>query len=441
MNDRLEAARRICGTLREAGHRALLAGGCVRDLILGVPAKDYDIATDARPEEVARLFDKTVPVGTEFGVTVVVLPEGNFEVTTFRTDGPYLDGRHPSSVRFTDEEEDARRRDFTINALFLDPVEGAVVDYVGGQEDLRRGIIRTVGDPRERFREDYLRLMRAVRFAARLNYEIEPETFAALREMAPMIHQTSAERIRDELTKMLTEGGARRAFELLDATGLLAEILPELLPMKGCEQPPEFHPEGDVWTHTLMAIDRLNGASPTLAFGLLFHDIGKPYTQTFEDRIRFNNHDKVGAELADAICRRLHMSNHDRERIVWLVEQHMRLATAPEMRQSKLKRFVREDGFPELLELGRLDCLASHRDLSTIRWIETYLATHEPEEIKPEPLLRGRDLIEMGYKPGPLFGEILQQVEDAQLEGQVQTVEDAQAFVRERWPLGAGSDL
>lgn len=435
MDERLSAARRICSTLSAAGHRALLAGGCVRDLILGVPPKDYDIATNARPDEVARLFPKTVPVGAAFGVQLVVEPEGTFEVTTFRKDGPYLDGRHPSTIVFSDEHEDALRRDFTVNALFLDPDTDEVVDYVGGQDDIARGVIRTVGDPRARFGEDYLRLLRAVRFAARLGYRLDADTFKAIREMAPRILKTSAERIRDELVKMLTEGGARRAFDLLDQCGLLQHVLPELAPMKGCEQPAAFHPEGDVWTHTLLALDHLDKPTTTLAFGVLLHDVGKPLTQTFEDRIRFNNHDKVGADVADAICRRLHLSNEERERIVWLVDQHMRLAVAADMRESRLKRFAREDGFHELVELGRIDCLASHGDLGFIEWIEAYLRDHKPEEIKPEPLLRGRDLIAMGYTPGPLFSTILQQVEDMQLEGQLLDREAACAYVRATWPL------
>lgn len=434
MDERLSAARDICAVLDRHGYRALLAGGCVRDTLLGIVPKDYDIATDARPEQVAELFPKTVPVGAAFGVQIVVLPQGHFEVTTFRTDGPYLDGRHPSSIRYTDAEEDARRRDFTINAMFFDPKTDTLVDYVGGREDLKARRIRTVGEPRERFAEDHLRLLRAIRFAARFGYEIEPGTFEAIREMAPLIHKTSAERIRDELVRMLTEGGARRAFELMDATGLLQHVLPEVALMKGCDQPPAFHPEGDVWTHTLIALDQLEKPTPTLAFGVLLHDVGKPLTQSFEDRIRFNNHDKVGARIADDICRRLHFSNHERERIVWLVDQHMRLGAAGDMRESKLKRFVREPGFPELLELGRIDSLASHRDLELVDWIRDYLRAHKPEEIRPEPLLRGRDLIEMGYKPSPLFSTILRHVEDAQLDGELTTPEEARAYVQQKWP-------
>lgn len=434
MNEKRRAAEAVCARLREAGHRALLAGGCVRDMLLGHEAADYDVATSARPEEIAALFKKTVGVGAAFGVQIVVLPEGQFEVATFRRDGPYLDGRHPSTVEFLDEREDALRRDFTINALFYDPETQAIIDYVGGQEDLRRKLIRAVGDPRVRFEEDHLRLVRAVRFAARFGYDIEAETLRAIRELAPLIRKTSPERVRDELTKMLTEGRAGRAFRLLDETGLLEQVLPEVARTKGVEQPPEFHPEGDVFVHTMLLLDELKDATPTLAYGALFHDIGKPLTQTFEDRIRFNLHDKAGAREADRICRRLHMSNEERERIVWLVEQHMRVAAAPDMRESKLKRFVREEGFRELLELHRLDCLASHRDLRIYDWLREYADSLKPEETRPAPLITGHDLIALGYQPGPLFKEILTAVEDAQLEGALRSSEDARQFVQTRWP-------
>jgi poly(A) polymerase len=434
MDELRAAAERICGVLREHGHRALFAGGCVRDMQLGIPPKDYDVATDALPGRVAELFPKTVAVGAAYGVMLVVLPEGPFEVATFRGDGPYLDGRHPSQVEFLGEREDALRRDFTVNAMFFDPVSEKVVDYVGGQDDLKARVIRAVGDPETRFAEDHLRLLRAVRFTARLDFDMDEATFAAVGRLAPAIRTVSAERVRDELIKMLTEGGARRAFELMDATGLLEQILPEVSRMKGVEQPPEFHPEGDVFVHTLMLLEHLKGTSPTLAFGALLHDVGKPETITFEDRIRFNNHDKVGAETAREICRRLRMSNEETERIEWLVGQHMRLAYAPDMRSSKLKRFVREEGFRELLELGRIDCLASHGDLSTINWIEEYLAGHPPEEYRPAPLVTGRDLIAMGYCPGPVFKTILTAVEDAQLDGLVTSPEEARALVETRFP-------
>jgi poly(A) polymerase len=434
IDERCRAAAGICERLSQAGYRALLAGGCVRDLILGARPKDYDVATSATPDAIAGLFEKCISVGAAFGVQIVVLPEGMFEVATFRKDGPYGDGRHPDHVEFVDEVEDARRRDFTINAMFYDPATNSVIDYVGGQEDLRRQVVRAVGDPRQRFNEDHLRLLRAVRFAARLDYTIDPATMDAMVEMAALINRTSPERVRDEIVKILTEGGARRAFELLDQTGLLAQVLPEVARMKGVEQPPEFHPEGDVFEHTLRMLDLAGKPSVTLAMAILLHDIGKPPTQTFEDRIRFNHHDKVGARMSEKICRRFRFSNEEAERIVWIVENHMRVDTIPSMREGKRKRFVREEEFPELLELCRLDCLASHNSIETIEWIEKYIASLPPEELKPAPLLSGNDLIAMGYQPGPLFSEILSGVEDEQLEGHLSTPEQAREFILAHWP-------
>jgi len=355
-------------------------------------------------------------------------------VATFRKDGPYLDGRHPDHVEFVDEIEDARRRDFTINAMFFDPATNSVIDYVGGQDDLQRRVVRTVGEPHDRFSEDHLRLLRAVRFAARLGFMIDPGTQKAIVEMAELINRTSPERIRDEIVKILTEGGARRAVELLDQTGLIEHILPEVARMKGVEQPPEFHPEGDVFEHVLRMLDLAQKPSSTLAMAILLHDVGKPVTQTFDDRIRFNNHDKVGARMSEQICRRLRFSNEEAERIVWMVENHMRVDTIPGMRESKRKRFVREEAFPELLELCRLDCLGSHGVLDNIEWIKRYIATMPPEELKPAPLLGGDDLISMGYQPGPLFGEILSAVEDEQLEGHLSTPEQAREFILAHWP-------
>jgi poly(A) polymerase len=428
-------ARDICRTLREAGHEALFAGGCVRDMLLEQDPKDYDIATSALPEDVDALFEKVIPVGAAFGVQQVMTDVGPFEVAAFRSDGPYLDGRRPSYVEFTNAEEDARRRDFTVNAMFYDPLGEEVLDYVGGQADLEAQVVRAVGDAETRFQEDYLRLMRAVRFAARLGFDIETSTFEAMKRCAPKILGTSAERIRDELVKMLTEGAADRAFRLMDECGLLEQVLPEVAQMKGVEQPPKFHPEGDVYVHTLLLLAAMEHPTPTLALGALLHDVGKPVTQTFEDRIRFNNHDKIGADMARAICSRLRMSNEQRRRVGWLVENHMRLAHVPKMKESRRKRFVREKGFDELVELGRLDAVASHGRTDLIDWIREYEASLGPEEVAPEPLLKGQDLIDMGYEPGPRFGEILQAVEEAQLEDELTTPEEAKAFVRERWSL------
>jgi poly(A) polymerase len=436
-DERFRAAADICRKLSDAGHRALLAGGCVRDMLLDLSPKDYDVATSAPPAVVARLFRKCVSVGAAFGVQVVVLPEGMFEVATFRKDGPYRDGRHPDYVEFTGEAEDAFRRDFTINAMFFDPVTETVIDYVHGLEDLREGIIRTVGDPFLRFSEDRLRLLRAIRFAARLGYEIEPATWSAICSIPQQAAESSMERIRDEIRKVLVEGGARKAFELLDASGILPYILPEIAAMKGVEQPPEFHPEGDVFEHTLRMLEMAQKPSVTLATALLLHDVGKPITQTFEDRIRFNNHDKVGAREAERICRGLRFSNEEIKRVAWLVENHMRVEALPEMRENKRKRFVREEGFDELLELCRLDCLASHNGLDTVRWVEHYMAALPAEALKPPPLLRGDDLIAMGYRPGPLFSEILRAVEDELLEGNLSTREQALEFVKLQWPVDA----
>ncbi len=434
MNRLREAATGICLILTEAGHRALFAGGCVRDLLLGRSPQDYDIATSARPDEVAALFPKTVDVGAAFGVQVVVLPEGAFEVATFRKDGPYLDGRRPRSVAFVDEREDAFRRDFTINAMFFDPASEAVVDYVGGRTDLDAGVIRAVGDAGKRFDEDHLRLLRAVRFAARLDYVIADETMAAIRSRASSIVHTAAERVRDELLKLLTEGGARRAFELMDETGLLEHVLPEVARMKGVAQPDEFHPEGDVFIHTLLMLEAMHDPSYALAMAVLLHDVGKPLTQTFDDRIRFNNHDKVGAREAEKVCRRVRMPAEATARIAWLVENHMRVAAAPKMRPSTLKRMLREEAFPELLELFHLDCMASHRDIEAVEWLKHYAERVEPDELKPPPLLTGNDLLAMGYEPGPLFSTILSAVEDAQLNGALTSAGEARSFARCHWP-------
>lgn len=435
MDNKRSGAERICQRLREAGFRALFAGGCVRDMLRGIEPGDYDIATSATPEQVGALFEKSIGVGAAFGVQVVILDEGHYEVATFRHDGPYIDGRHPSTVRFTDERHDALRRDFTVNAMFYDPETGQVRDYVGGREDLRRRWIRTVGNPEERFAEDHLRLMRAVRFAVQLDFTIDQATMAAMRKLASRIADTSPERIRDELVKMLTRGSPRRAIELMDASGLLVHVLPEIDRMKGVEQPPEYHPEGDVYVHTLLVLDKLEQPSAELALAALLHDVGKPPTQTFEDRIRFNGHEVVGAEMTEAICRRLRMSNDETERVRWLVSQHMRVAHAPEMRIAKVKRMIREDGFPELLELLRADCLASHGDLEAYEWLRNFKEQTPAESARPAPLLTGHDLIELGYEPGPLFKEILTAVEDAQLEGELDSKDAARDYAQSRWPL------
>jgi tRNA nucleotidyltransferase/poly(A) polymerase len=436
--DPREGAERVCAVLRRAGHRALLAGGCVRDLLLGTVPKDYDIATSALPEEIIPLFPKTRLVGVAFGVVRVTLGRRVYEVATFRQDGPYLDGRRPSSVAFVGEMQDALRRDFTVNALFMDPETGEVLDYVDGREDLARRVIRTVGDPEARFSEDHLRLLRAVRFASNLRFSIDPDTLAALRRMAELVTRTSAERIREELIRILTEGNAEKGFRLLDTSGLLDHMLPEVAAMRGVEQPPAFHPEGDVFEHTVRMLGLMGKAPVALALGVLLHDIGKPATMTVEDRIRFSRHASEGAETAGRVCRRLRMPGATTRRVVWLVGQHMRLSDVPSMRESKRVRFVREPDFRLLLELGRLDCLASHGDLATIRWIQDYLKNLGSGIEAPPPLLTGNDLITLGLKPGPLFGEILETVEDARLEGLIATPDEAREMVLGLWPLPDG---
>ncbi|MDR3721964.1 MAG: CCA tRNA nucleotidyltransferase [Candidatus Acidoferrales bacterium] len=435
-------AERVCRTLRAAGHQAYFVGGCVRDILLEREPADYDVSTDATPDRVQQLFPHSLAVGAKFGVVIVTEESGaessaQVEVATFRSDVGYSDGRHPDEVVYTDSpQEDLKRRDFTINALLLDPETKEILDFVGGRDDLRAGIIRAIGRADDRFREDKLRMVRAVRFAARFRYAIEAATFSAIVKSAPAIHEVSAERLRDELTKLLTEGAARRGFELLDETRLLPELLPEIARMKGVEQPPQFHPEGDVWTHTLMMLDGLPARStPTLAWGVLLHDVGKPPTFTPPSgpngRIRFDQHVEVGTRMAEEICRRLRFSNDDTAQIASLVANHLRFKDVPQMKPSTLKRFVRLDRFDEHLELHRLDCSSSHRNLDNYGFVRRFLAETPPEQVRPPRLLTGDDLISLGYAPGPPFHAILEAVEEAQLNGKVTTREAALRLVQE----------
>ena len=500
-----EAALDIVQTLRDHGFEAYLAGGCVRDLLLGRAPKDYDVATSATPPVVLEMFPRTFSVGAHFGVVLVAsglgsgCEEGSVaercvtEVATFRSDGVYSDGRHPDEVRYTQTaREDVQRRDFTINGLLMDPVrllEGlgvvlshpsdknknvarmghpefqatdpstspatlratgfaqddklgwnanlraAVIDYVGGLADLDAGVLRAIGDPRRRFEEDQLRLLRAVRFAARFEFELEPQTAAAMRAMAARIHAVSRERVRDELTRMLTEGKARRAFELLDETDLLVQVLPEVSKMKGVAQPPQFHPEGDVWIHSLLVLEQLEpNCEATLAWGALLHDVGKPPTfRAAPDRIRFDGHVEVGVAMGAEILRRFRFSNDETHQILSLIENHMRFADAPHMRASTLKRFFRLENFPEHLALHKMDCLAAHANLDIYNFVRESYAAMAAETVRPKPLLTGRELIAAGYAPGPLFREMLHSVEDAQLEGSIATADEALAWVRERF--------
>lgn len=475
----------IVRTLRDKGHQAYLVGGCVRDLLLGREPADYDVTTDATPQQVMRIFPETYAVGAQFGVVLVPVPREQrqrrsshefgtsaepmdpcdseersdeepfdglragpaspghshkdcVEVATFRSDIGYSDGRHPDEVRFSrDPREDVQRRDFTINGLLLDPEKNEVLDFVGGQEDLRTGIIRAIGEPERRFREDTLRMLRAIRFAARFEYRIDPATLAAIQMLAPKIHQVSRERVRDELTRMLTEGHAKRAFELLDESGLLHEVLPEIESMKGVQQPPEFHPEGDVYVHTLLLLEKLpHPCTATLAWGALLHDVGKPPTfRRAPDRIRFDNHVAVGVKMAEAICKRLRFSNDDTEQILALVDNHMRFGDVQRMKASTFKKFIRIPRFDEHLELHRLDCESSHRSMQMYDFTREQMADLPPEQVRPKPLISGDDLIAAGYKPGPLFKEILSAVEDAQLDGRLGSREDALGFVEHAYPL------
>jgi poly(A) polymerase len=431
-----ELAEQICATLRGHRHQAYLVGGCVRDLELGRAPADYDVCTDARPDRVQELFPRSFAVGAKFGVILVVEDGAQVEVATFRSDIGYSDGRHPDHVVYSDSpQEDVRRRDFTINGLLMDPASGEVLDFVGGRADLCAGIVCAIGNPRLRFAEDKLRMMRAVRFAARFGFRIEPETMAAAQTLAAQITQVSPERLREELTKLLTEGAARRGFELLEETGLLAVVLPDIARMKGVEQPPQFHPEGDVWIHTRMMLEKLQpNCSPTLAWGVLLHDVGKPPTFAPATgpgtRIRFDGHVEVGARMAEHICRSLRFSNEDTEQIETLVANHLRFKDVPQMRTATLKRFVRLPRFAEHLELHRLDCMASHGSLETYTFVQQFLVETPPEKVYPPKLVTGDDLKGMGLVPGPRFREILLAVEEAQLEGRLQDRESALEFAR-----------
>jgi poly(A) polymerase len=436
-----ELANSVCDTLQRHGHRAFLVGGCVRDILLHRDPADYDVATNATPAEVLELFPHGLDVGAQFGVVLVRRDSLKVEVATFRSDLGYSDGRHPDRVVYSQTpEEDVQRRDFSINGLLMRHDTGEVLDFVGGRDDLAAGIIRAIGEPSRRFAEDKLRMLRAVRFAARFGYTIEPATFAAIRKHANEIQIVSSERIREELTKLLTEGAARRGFELLDELGLLAELLPEIAAMKGIPQPPQFHPEGDVWIHTLLMLEGLPaGASPTLAWGVLLHDIGKPPTfrpaSETGDRIRFDDHVDVGVRMADHLCRRLRFSNDDIDQIKALVANHMKFKDVAQMRQSTLKRFVRLPHFDQHLELHRLDCQSSHGKLDAYNAVRAFLAQTPPAQVRPPRLLSGDDLKDLGYTPGPEFQMILASLEDAQLDEAIRTRDQALEFVRRHYPL------
>src|SRR5690242_5534596 len=434
-------SKQICATLRAKGFQAYLVGGCVRDILLGREPADYDVATDATPDIVQRIFPRSLAVGAQFGVIIVLddsAPDSpaQVEVATFRSDIGYTDGRHPDRVAYTrSAEEDVRRRDFTINGLLLDPETEKVLDFVGGRKDIEAGVIRAIGDPVRRFTEDKLRMLRAVRFSARFNYVLESNCVKAVDALGAQIAQVSAERLRDELTKILTEGAARRGFELLDSTGLLKYLLPEVSRMKGVAQPPQYHPEGDVWIHTLLMLEKLPaGCLPALAWGVLLHDVGKPPTfappEITGDRIRFNEHAEVGTRMAEAICRRFRFSNEETDQIAALVANHMKFKDVLNMKPATLKRFIRQQRFEEHLELHRLDCLSSHGNLDNYNFTRHFIETTPSEQVRPPRLLTGDDLKSMGFLPGPAFREILEAVENAQLDGKIADHNEAVQMVQ-----------
>ncbi|OIO37683.1 MAG: hypothetical protein AUJ72_04055 [Candidatus Omnitrophica bacterium CG1_02_46_14] len=426
-------ALQIIQTLRQKGYEAFFVGGSVRDLLLKKSPKDFDIATNATPKVIQSLFHKTVAVGAKFGVMIVILEGKNFEVATFREDKGYQDGRHPTGIHFTNAKEDALRRDFTVNGLFYDPIARKVMDWVGGQKDLKRRVIRAIGDPKKRFTEDKLRLLRAVRFASVLGFKIESKTFTAVKKLAPKIHEVSHERVRDELIKMFTGPCPALSLTLLDRSGLLKEVLPEVCRMKGIHQPKAYHPEGDVFIHTKLLMKQLVNPSTVLAFGCLLHDVGKPGTYKRRDRIRFNGHDRLGAQISKKILERLRFSNELKEKIVACVEGHMRFKDVRQMRESTLKRFLQRETFDTELKQHRVDCLASHGNLANWRFLKKKIKLLSRAQIKPAPLLSGKDLLEMGYIEGPLIGKILRIVEEAQLEGKLTDKENAIRWTEENF--------
>src|SRR6266496_4002763 len=428
-----KVAREVAARLRESGHIAYFAGGCVRDMVRGLIPKDYDIVTDARPEAVQGIFQRTVAVGAHFGVIIVLENGFQFEVATFRSDDAYIDGRHPSAVCFSSPEEDAKRRDFTINGMFYDPVAEEVIDFVGGRSDVAAKLVRAIGDPAQRFAEDRLRMLRAVRFATVLDYKIDSQTWEALVANAPSINQISAERIRDELVRIFLSPNRVRGWDLLDSSGLMRAILPELEAMKGVLQPEQFHPEGDVFQHTRLMLQFLQETvSVPLVCAVLLHDVAKPVTATVDKtgRIRFNEHDRIGAAMTEAIMRRLRFSGAEIEATVEMVRQHMVFKDVPKMRVAKLKRFMARPTFEDELELHRVDCQGSHRMLDNYEFLLRKREEFSNEPIIPPPLVRGDDLIAIVLEPSPKFTEILEAVETRQLEGSLRSREEALEWVK-----------
>ena len=436
MESNKAAAIDIIGKLQEKGHIAYLAGGCVRDMLRGETPKDYDIATSALPEEITSIFTKTREVGVHFGVVIVIVNNQAFDVATFRNDGSYKDGRHPEEVTFSTPQDDTARRDFTVNGIFFDPISEKYIDFVEGKSDIDKKVIRAIGEPNLRFQEDHLRLLRAIRFAARFDYEIEAETWNSIKSNASGISKISKERIRDELTKILLNENRVLGFDLLVESGLMEHIIPEILQLKGCEQPPQFHPEGDVFVHTRLMLSLLKDApSIELVLSVLLHDIGKPATYSFDeeaDRIRFNGHDKLGAEMSEQILRDLKFSNSIIEDVVQMVANHMTFKDVQKMRQSKLKRFMSRSTFNDEIELHRVDCLGSWGGLDNYDFLNKKMVEFANEPIIPQPLLTGKDLIELGWSPGPDLGQTLNSVQDMQLEGKLNSKDEALDWVKSK---------
>jgi len=437
--DKRQEATRIVLRLRSAGYEAYFVGGCVRDSVMGVIPEDYDIVTSALPDQVMALFNRTVAIGAKFGVVAVVVEGHSYEVATFRSDDVYIDGRRPSDVHFTCAKEDVFRRDFTVNGLLMDPVTGEITDYVDGIADIGEKIIRTIGDPDQRFQEDHLRMLRAIRFTANLNFDLDSSTQSAIAKNVAEIKTISAERLYDELGKLLTRGGALRGVELMAQTGMLREILPEVDAMQGVEQPPRFHPEGDVWQHTLIMLEILSkgkntNVNPALAWGVLLHDVGKPVSRSEDENgVHFYGHVQQGEKIADKIMQRLKFSRAQREAVLHLIGQHMNFMNVQKMRPARLKRFLRMQDFDLHLELHRLDCLASHGMLDNYEFCHNQLENLTAEELHPPRLLSGDDLIALGFTPGKIIGEILRVLEDEQMEGRINSQDEAKIFVENNW--------
>ncbi|MBI5359572.1 MAG: CCA tRNA nucleotidyltransferase [Planctomycetes bacterium] len=429
-SDKYTTAAEIVTRLQTAGFEAYFAGGCVRDKMLGKEPDDYDVATNAVPDVIEKMFPKTIAVGKAFGVIIVLKNGIEVEVATFRADGHYTDGRHPDSVTFSDLKTDVERRDFTINGMMEDPVKGEIIDLVGGREDLKKGIIRCIGAPVSRFTEDRLRMLRAIRFACQLGFRVDHAIISAIKQMADKITSVSWERIRIEIEKILTSNNRGKGIRMMDEFGLLKHVLPEVSKMKGVQQPPEFHPEGDVYEHTLIALDSLEKPDFILALSVLLHDAGKPDTFMITDRIRFNEHEFYGERIAEKVCRRLKMSRDDIEKVKWLISKHMIFKDVTKMRQSTLKRLLREEYFEELAQLCRADKKAMGAGMEELDYCEQKKREFHEAELKPKPFLRGQDLLEMGLEPGPAFTDLLRAAEDAQLEGALKSKEEAIEFVR-----------